>query len=375
MSKPSPSSPIRAKITLTLVTLSVCFVLVEVGYRLLDPFPFYSARVVNMSQRGNLSTFDPLLGWTGSPGGQAELVTVNNRVPLSLNTQGHRDIEHTMADTNRQAIVFLGDSFTWGYEVTFEEMFVNRFRRRMPAYSVFNLSHRGYGTDQSFLMFTETWQHEGAIRLVVLMFSENDVLDNASSVRYEKRKPRYRLRSGELHLTGVPIEEDRQWKSPLPDTPKPSSWKVKLQETLFMSHLLHDIWWQFYVRRPSSSDESPLTQQEQQKSLRVTEKLLEALRDAASQRGAAFAVGFVPSKLEIEHIGDEPPYQRDIAAICDARDIPYFDLGPAMSKTRGRKYFRMGMHWNAAGHAAAADGIYSHLDRLLRKAPKAVSEP
>ena len=124
-------------------TLLFCFITIEVGYRVLDPFPFISEDEFNVIEHGNLSKYDPTLGWTGVPGGNAEFVTRNNKVWLANNGQGFRDIEHKDSSDKKPAIAFLGDSFTWGFEVEFADMFVNRLRDRLPRYEIFNLSHRG----------------------------------------------------------------------------------------------------------------------------------------------------------------------------------------------------------------------------------------
>src|SRR5262252_3294345 len=108
------------------------------------------------------------------------------------NGHGFRDIEHKDSGDKKPAIVFLGDSFTWGFEVESAQMFVNRLRDRLPGYEIFNLAHRGYGTDQEFLTFKQ-WSDNPPLKFVFLMFCENDVDDNNSSVRYDKPKPQYQL--------------------------------------------------------------------------------------------------------------------------------------------------------------------------------------
>ncbi len=149
-------SKIGQNIALLFGTLIFCFVVIEIGYRLLDPFPHFSHSERNDVEHGNLSMYDATLGWKGVPGGKAQFVTKNNSVWLANNRQGFRDIEHDHLTEKKPAIVFLGDSFTWGHEVEFEEMFVNRLRDRFSNYEIFNLAHRGYGTDWGASGFGET---------------------------------------------------------------------------------------------------------------------------------------------------------------------------------------------------------------------------
>ncbi len=152
--------------------------------------------------------------WGGKEGsdGQAKFVTKNNEIWLKNNSKGFRDIEHSDINDNRKAIVFLGDSFTWGYEVAFDEMFVNLLRSKISEYQLFNLSHRGYGTDQELLTFNN-WKYEKPVKWVILMFCENDVKDNGSSFRYDRSKPFFKLVDNELALTGIPVPKHENWSS------------------------------------------------------------------------------------------------------------------------------------------------------------------
>ena len=82
-------------------------------YRVLDPFPFFSRNDTNHAEYGNLTTYDQTLGWKGVSG-KAEFITENNRVWLTHNGDGYRDIDHKDSRDKKPAIVFLGDSFHMG---------------------------------------------------------------------------------------------------------------------------------------------------------------------------------------------------------------------------------------------------------------------
>jgi len=235
---------IAQNITLLFGSLLFCFFVIEMGYRVLDPFPF--------SRRDNtegadltmphLTMYDSELGWKGVPKGRAEYFTLNNRVWIALNADGFRDLEYEDQKADNPAIVFLGDSFTWGYEVEFEEMFVTKVRNRLPAYEILNLAYQGYGTDQELLTF-KRWRHDGPLKLVVLMFCENDVEDNNSLVRYNMPKPRYKLVENELMLTGVPVPKIEEWMHSPHEKIGRQSWRKKLGNILFYSHFIHDVYW------------------------------------------------------------------------------------------------------------------------------------
>ncbi len=355
---------IAQNVALLIGSLLFCFVVIEVGYRVLDPFPYFSVAEKNRTEHGNLSTHDQVLGWKGVPGGKAEFVTGNSRVWLAHNRYGFRDTEHEDSSDKKPAIVFLGDSFTWGYEVEFDEMFVNRLRDRFPSYELFNLAHRGYGTDQELLTFT-SWRDNRPLVLVILMFSENDIGDNNHRFRYAKPKPHFQLVESELVLTGVPVPKTEEWTQSRPAELVPDSWRTKLKDILLRSHFLHDVYFRYSLFRSSSTGDG-IPKDVKEADFTLTSRILEELKKEVERSGAKLVVFFIPSKREIERLDDSPPYQIAIADLCQKRGIEYFDLAPDFKTTRYRTYHRFGGHWNARGHQVAAEAIYTYLARGVR---------
>jgi hypothetical protein len=306
----------------------------------------------------NLSMYDWALGWKGVPDGKAEFVTRNNRVWVAHNAFGFRDIEHKNAGGRKQAIVFLGDSFTWGYEVDFGEMFVNRLRAKLPSYEIFNLAHPGYGTDQELLTF-KRWRENQRLKLVVLMFSENDIGDNNSRVRYDKPKPQYQLVGDEMVLTGVPVPRIQDRTPSRHVEPGPVSWKTKLKKLLFRSHFLHDIHLRYRLFLSSKSS-NRMTKKED---VTLTLRLLEELKKEVTNGSGRLVIVFIPSKREIERLDESTPYQVEIAAWCQKRGIEYFDLAANLKMSSYRTYYRQGSHWNSHGHGVAAEALFEYLTK------------
>ena len=368
-------SPTRRKIilqntALILASLVFSFIAIEIGFRLLDPTPYFSDAEINNTEHGNLSVFDEMLGWKGAPGGSEVFVTRNNRVQLSHNSQGFRDIEHSPGGRNAPAIVFLGDSFTWGYEVEFDQMFVNRLRGSFPQYEIFNLAHRGYGTDQSFLTFKK-WSTNRTLGLVVLMFSENDNGDNNAIVNYRKAKPRFEIRNNKLALTGVPILHRDSWpetnSSNEEDDKEP--FREALKTFFYSSHFFNNmrVRNKLYRNRKESEQaaEAAAQRPESERDYALTARILEELRKEVTRRGSRLVVVFIPSKREIDQLDDSKPYQSAIAAVCEELGITYFDLAPALMQSSFRTYYPQGMHWNARGHALAAVALETFLSQQL----------
>ena len=229
--------------------------MVELGYRILNPYPYFSDDEINATQHGNLSEYDPLLGWKGVPGGKERFITRNNSVIIENNRFGFRDIEHDTS-SGKPAIVFLGDSFGWGYEVEFDEIFVNILREKLMDYEIFNLSNRGYGNDQELLAF-ENWKYNGPLKYVVLIFTDDDVANNNSSNEYEKPKPKFEIVGDELILTGVPVPKIQEWDKEKKTAQVKDGWrklKDDIKKFLFKSHFLHAMyrrWLYFELELPA----------------------------------------------------------------------------------------------------------------------------
>ena len=340
-----------------------CFFIIEMGYHLFDPFPFFSSDEINITEHGNLTTYDEALGWKGVPEGKAEFVTENNRVWLAHNRYGFRDIEHDDSSDKKPAIVFLGDSFTWGFEVEFGEMFVNQLRDRLASYEIFNLAHRGYGTDQALLTFTR-WRDNHPLKFVVLMFSENDISDNNSRVRYRKPKPKYQLVENELVLTGQPVPKAADWTHARPGEMVVDSWRTKLKNIILRSHFLHDIYFRYRLTRASHKGKR-IRKDDKKADLALTSRILEELKKEVERKGAKLIVFFIPSKLEIERLDDSLPYQVEIADLCQKGGVEYFDLASDLKTTWYRTYYRYGPHWNSRGHQVAAQAIFAYLTRKV----------
>ncbi len=338
-------------------SLLFCFVVIETGYRVLDPFPYFSDSVTNNTEHGNLLAYDHILGWKGVPLGEADFITKNNKVRIAHNRYGYRDTEHKNFPEKKPAIVFLGDSFTWGYEVEFEEMFVNRLRDTLPNYEIYNLAHRGYGTDQALLTFKD-WFGKQSLKLVVLMFSENDVADNNSLVRYRKPKPKYQLVENELELIGVPVPKDDRWAQSSRAPIKPKSWRKMIKEFLYHSHFFHDV--HFRLQNINKNKNKNVKQD-----LTLTSRILKELKAEVERRGAKFVVALIPSKVEIEKLGVYTPYQIEIVKLCQQLDIECLDIAPKLKNTWYRTYYRLGMHWNMHGHKIAAEALDDFVARTV----------
>ncbi len=264
-------------------------------------------------ERKLLYRYDSNLGWFPIPGSAKQLLA--SRVfAAAHNSRGFRDIEETVPRQN--GVVFLGDSFVWGYDVDAAERFTDKFRARHPEWPVHNLGVSGYGTDQEFLLL-QTWFDEFKPRVVFLVFCvETDHDDNWSNVRYEGYyKPYFTMGNGQLQLQGVPV---------------PQSEKVFWAEHALLSHS--------YVARLLARGWFRLNHVPELKNPDPTAAILQCLNDFVRSKGAVLCVGLTRS---------DPPVQQ----VLERLKVPWVDLSTPL------RYPQFGNHWTPEGHTFVCEKI------------------
>src|SRR5689334_13030126 len=88
--------------------------------------------------------YDEQLGWFPVPA-RTNKFTASRTITVGNNRKGFRGPELTLDEKPR--IMFIGDSFTWGYDVEASERFTEKLQARHQELSIHNLGVSGYGTD------------------------------------------------------------------------------------------------------------------------------------------------------------------------------------------------------------------------------------
>ena len=163
-----------------------------------------------------------MLGWTKKPDYQLSRSTSEFDVDFAINELGLRD--DPMADPAKPAgtfrVLMLGDSFTLGFTVDRQDLFVDQLERWWQAegraVDVINAGTEGYSTDQAILWLAEhgaTFQPD----LVLLFPYDNDLYWNGQTDYMGRQKPRYapdgKLETGPLgergrHLVALALRPD-----------------------------------------------------------------------------------------------------------------------------------------------------------------------
>ena len=360
-----------------LVSLLIGFSVFEGGLRLTSFAPV---------ETGN--RFDPALGWAKQPGAVVSSRGAEFNVELAFNEYGLRD--DPMADPAKPDDVFrivcLGDSFTLGYTVAREDLFVDLLEGWWQAegrrIEIINAGVEGYSTDQAarwLALHGETFAPD----LVLHFPYQNDIFWNGQKQYLRYPKPRYMP-------TGRP--EARKL-----DEPAARPWTQEWATTIALGRLAGLLRGgkqgpEWFV--PEGGDEPILREfapllvdppafltDDPENPLGRTRGALQAMRDAATNLGAELLVVPIPDQMDVDpdqavRFGDET--LRLHRTLWDpARPVDLF-LGEAQGLgietldvrstfkaliAEGRKlYYRADWHLNPSGNRAFARFLYNELD-------------
>jgi len=157
--------------------------------------------------------YDPLYGWKKIPNLNTVRITAGKlHIRYEINSKSIRGPEYSYEKAgNEYRILILGDSFTEGFMVEFDNLFSEVLKRTLnnksqeKFYEVINAGTSGWSTDQELIYFqTEGKRYNPD--LTILMFYENDITYNNRPKDWGMYyKPLFKLERGKLLLTNVPV--------------------------------------------------------------------------------------------------------------------------------------------------------------------------
>lgn len=300
------SAAVRLVVKLLLLALTVALI-----------FGWTDAPETKVDERSATCRYDRELGWVPIPNLQT---TFQGSVPFHIaqNHLGFRDAEGGPKQGKR--LLFLGDSYIWGYDAEYGQRFTELLEQQMPGWQVMNEGVSGYGTDQEYLMLRRTYA-EVQPDVVVLEYNRWDHEDNSSNLRYGYFKP-YFVQTGPdaLSLRGVPVSRSL--------------------------NVYHNTWPGLMSNRPirAAFDRlySCMGPVVTTTPVDPTHALLRELRRYCESHGARFYVMMV---------NDMPDEDR----FFDTEHVPYVKLLDNL------RYPGNGQHWTPEGHRVTADRLYRFL--------------
>jgi len=287
----------------------------------------------------SFDVYDPSCGWRTKPNVR-DLRVFDNKI-LNTNSKGVRGKRDFSYNNNRQKlrILILGDSFTFGDEVSDDETYSFYLQEMLPQAEIINMGAHGYGHDQMLILLKEEgikYQPD----IVILGFLGLDMSRNLLSFR-DFAKPRFVLERGRLKLTGVPVpspEEILEW-----DWARPRIIDI-------FSLLSHSV--------------KKFTGIQKQEMRDVTTAILKEMINVIESAHATPILEYLPRGKEITNKAAKTEDEAYLFSICQLNDkARCFSARPQFTaKIEKGKCFKFGGHWDPAGHMVVAEAIRNHLE-------------
>ena len=355
-----PGLPARIGLRALLVAAGVVVGLgiAEVVLRAMDVVP------VERSPLRGYHRGHPRYGWVGTPGRTARFDGDEFDVVISIADDGYRRQEVPRPAADRApTVVFLGDSFTWGWGVERGEVFTDRLQELVgERWRVVNHGVNAWGTSQQRLLLEDLLAKAPPDRVVVMFFANDpeECVDDRGG-----KRPVHELVDGRLEARNLPVRTDLT--SPFRELTKRS---LALSLTRALSNDLAALLKQehpAHFLEVAAAGEEP-------RGWPVCAALIEDMARLCAAAGTEFQVVYIPVAAEVAGAPDRSIPQRTLlAAVCERAGIPWLDLTPGLHAVWLDSpqhtdlglplYFPRDQHWTAAGHAAGARLIRDWWDR------------
>lgn len=311
---------------------------------------------------------------------------------IRINAQGYRGEETAPATADSLRILVIGDSFTFGWGVeghqTYASQLQQRLSKRAPARSIAVINAgfaAGYSPDTYYVYLKREGLALGPDVIVVGLFVGNDLDSDAAFenewLEQDAAGLPLRIRNGNVQVVGNQL---------LPRD-LPFRYRAPLVHRLHVFQGLVDVWWELKPRLVSrlphvatpvhaaaqaTADAVPYIYrttyaERTERVLNRVQSLAIGMQRLAAEAGVPLYFMLIPAP---EQMGDDPfvglpaeigKPQRLLRAFFEQEGIAYLDLLLWLKeRAAGRPlYFPMDGHWNALGHALAAERLATFLEQ------------
>ncbi len=199
------SKKLTINLFLLLLTLILCITVIEIGMRVFLKKRLYVVRDSNLGYK-----HDDNLGWFPNKNSKKTIMGCRS-FNVEHNSRGFRDAEHLVC-RNRKRIVFLGDSFVWGYDVETSERFTEKLRIKLPDWLIYNLGVSGYSTVQEYLLLQQHYDFYKPDIVFLVFCTNNDEDDNSYNKGHSGNyKPYIITNEGDLEVRGTPVPKSENY--------------------------------------------------------------------------------------------------------------------------------------------------------------------
>ncbi|HTL46541.1 MAG TPA: SGNH/GDSL hydrolase family protein [Verrucomicrobiae bacterium] len=283
----------------------------------------------------------PMRGWT-PVANLKDKPAFYNKV-LSTNSRGLRGKREYAYEkpAGKVRILAVGDSFTFGEDVSDNEVYTHYLEHLIPNAEVINIGVHGYGHDQMLLYLKEEGiKYKPDILFLGFLFydMERNLLDFRDFA-----KPRFRLSGGQLKLTNTPV--------PTPD-------QVLKQE--FWRSKAADLWTIYYNHAAWENGANA------RKMKKLGTALIDEMLAVSKQMGAKMVIGYFPNETDFTNFMEMPtPREKFLFDYCGSRpELQCLSVRPIfLSQLKKGKNVGYYGHWDAKGHFLAAVAIRDFLEK------------
>jgi hypothetical protein len=319
------------------------------------------AILAKASTSGSYFVYDNLLGWTVGQSRRSE-----DGLYLS-SVEGIRSPHVGMAFADvpaKHRIAIVGDSFTFGLEVGYEETWGRQLERALgQEYQVLNFGVDGYGVDQAYLRYqrdVRAWRPDTVILGII-----NDDLARTMGVytflkfiesKMPFSKPRFVIQSNALAVLNLPLltPESIFAKHSITELPfieydaffQRAEWEWRFYDYAYSIRFLLSRYPRWPVLGPDVSDEALRS---------VNGQLFRSFVRLVHEAGSTPIVVYLPSRPDFELASTSPGGLKRVAKeVFQANGIPYLDMTSCVSKINPAERFVI-RHYSPATNAAIAE--------------------
>lgn len=316
------------------------------------------------------------LGWKLIPDYKSRFVHRDFSVEMTTNSDGFRDDEYDVENKGGKVrVVSLGDSFTWGWGVEDDEVYMQVAESLLDGFEIINMGQNGYGTGQQLLLFNR-YGKKYSPDLVTVGFVLNDIDDNISG----RGKPLFDIVDGNLTHSEIPQQESLEIRV--------KSWLVKNSHLFVLANFGYERLSRWLKQKFKSSPNGRRQaryprfaidlDEEQDKKWMILEKILNELK---RETGSEVLVFYIPNRIQIESDRSEyvdivnAPETYDIdfpnkklGEIAERNDVYYVDLVDRLRQEYedGKKpYFEHDGHFSKDGHQIAGEELANALNEIF----------
>ena len=282
--------------------------------------------------------YDSSKGWVSKPN-LSNMKVFDGKI-LNTNSKGLRGKNEYLyaKDRDKVRILIIGDSFTFGDEVSDNETYSYYLQEMIPNAEIINFGMHGYGHDQILILLKEEGiKYEPDI--IILGFISADMSRNLLNFR-DYAKPKFVLDKNELRLTRTRI--------PTPEETVKWDWvRPRIVDIVSLIHYRLRKFSGLYVNEKNE----------------ITTAILNEIIKVADSINATSIFVYLPFGSEIFDSTILTPSENYFFAMCKTNvGVTCFSALPRFAEkmTKGVTFKKQG-HWSPAGHLAAAEAIMRHL--------------